>query len=130
MKFNYIPVLVLTFLFFFLENDLHSQYLKLEGKDLEVFHKEVKNETKNSTEILRLLELTIEDSKFAIENLKELKLMASNSSHIWFSEKKINVVVEKDLEKSEYALIKKWLFDHGIKILSNNRFFVTKTMSK
>jgi len=130
IKINYLLITLTSFLFLGFENNIYSQYSKLEGEELELFYKEVISETKNSNDLLTFLELTIEESKFSNEKLENLKLVINNETHIWVSQNQLNIVVKKHLEKSEYAIIKKWLFDREIEILINNRFYVTKTTFK
>ncbi len=113
-----------------IDNHIYGQYSKLEGKELELFQKKIINESKKHTDLLVLLELTFEDVVLSDEKLEELKFLIDNNTQIWTSLNKLNVVVNAHLEKSQYSLVKKWLFDLGIRISTDNRFFVTKTNLK
>ncbi len=130
MKLNFLPFTITIFLLAGIDNNLYSQYSKLEGRDLELYRKEITTGIIKQKDLFTLLELTTNKTDLAKINQDNLKSILSSNTKIWSVKNQLNVVVSKQLEKSEYALIKKWLYDQQIKVVTNQHFFVIKTISK
>ena len=120
IKLNRNFILVLIFFLFGFGNITYCQYSKLEGKALEEYRKG----SADKSDLLRLIELKISDPGLLVGMYNEFELIINSNTKFWLTDEILNVVIDANLEKSEYAQIKKWLFDHGILIIADNRFYV------
>lgn len=126
MKQNTITSLLIALVFTCLQKDALSQYKKLNTRELEELRKESNSQTGEPLDLMLILELNISNSETISSMIQELETLLHERTTISLSDQHLKVIVTEKLEKTEYALIKKWLMESNSIIENNQRFYAIK----
>lgn len=109
--------------FDFYAQDDHPEYTILQGGDIEAYRMQVANGEREAENLLKLKELRLDTEVVSPEIIEGIKALLPQHAEVKSAKYGFSLITEKSTLKEEYAIVKKYLFDNGIKVLSTSEYY-------